>query len=77
MNMPFEPQAPKGETGHPDTVIDHQNQVLHVFLQERDGNNKPWALRQGKVGIPFLKNMMDRYLSQSQEQGAVRITSAG
>lgn len=67
MNMPFEPQAPKGETGHPDTVIDHRNQVLHVFLQERDGNHKPWALRQGKIDIPFLKRMMDHYLHASQK----------
>lgn len=75
MNMPFEPQAPKGETGHPDTVIDHQNQVLHVILQERDGNHKPWTLRKGKVGIPFLKGMMDHHLGRSREAEALGLAT--
>ncbi len=68
MGVPFEPQAAKGETGHPDTVVDRRNQVLHVILQERDGNGKPWALRHGKVDLPGLKLMMDRCLGR-QEQG--------
>ena len=68
MAIPFEPQAARGEVGHPDTVLDRQNQVLHVILQERDGNGKPWALRHGKVGLPHLRAMMDRCLHR-QEQG--------
>lgn len=75
MSMPFEPQAAKGETGHPDTVVDQQNQVLHVILQERDGNKKPWALRQGKVGIHCLRDMMDDCLSQRREQEASAATA--
>lgn len=70
MNMPFQPQAAKGETGHPDTVVDHQNQVLHIILQERDGNNKPWALRQSKIAISYLKNMMNDYFIRYQGQEA-------
>ena len=68
MGVPFEPQAAKGETGHPDTVVDRRNQMLHVILQERDGNHKPWGLRRGKVDLPRLKAMMDRCL-KGQEQG--------
>lgn len=70
MNMPFEPQMAKGETGHPDTVIDHRNQVLHVILQERDGNHKPWALRHGKIGVSRLKDMMDRCLGREGREMA-------
>lgn len=70
MGMPFEPQAARGETGHPDTVVDHQNQVLHVFLQERDGNHKPWTLRHGKIGVSRLKGMMDDCLSRHAQETA-------
>ena len=73
MNMPFEPQAAKGETGHPDTVVDHQNQVLHVVFQEREGDKKPWALRQGRVSIPDLKRMMDHCLSRHREEAPARV----
>jgi len=69
MGMPFEPQAAKGETGHPDTVFDHQNRVLHVFLQEREGNFKPWTLRQSKIDISFLRSVMDDCLNHNEQQG--------
>ncbi len=76
MSIPFEPQAARGETGHPDTVVDWQNQVLHVILQERDGNHKPWTLRRGKIALPRLKDMMDHCLGR-QEQGRAAAFGGG
>ena len=75
MALPFEPQAAKGETGHPDAVVDRQNQMLHVILQKREGNHEPWALRQGKIGIDWLRGMMDDCLSNHREQQASAATA--
>ena len=54
--------------GHPDTIVDHQNEVLHIILQEREGHLKPWALRQAKIGMSYIRDMMDDCLSRNREK---------
>jgi hypothetical protein len=61
---PFEPVDGKGENGHPDTVVDWENQVLEVILQERgrqlpDGAGAPWGLRHGQLDLQLLRPLMD------------------
>lgn len=75
ISMPFEPQAARGEMGHPDTVVDHQNQVLHIIVQEREGHLKPWALRQAKIGISYIRDMMDDCLSRHRGKLVSAITT--
>jgi hypothetical protein len=61
---PFEPADERGENGHPDTVVDWENEVLEVILQERgrrlpDGSDAPWGLRHGQVDLRLLRPLMD------------------
>lgn len=69
---PFEPVDAKGENGHPDTVVDWDNQVLEVILQERgrrlrDGNEAPWGLRHGRVELERLKPLMDEAVRRRKQ----------
>ncbi len=69
---PFKPVVDKGENGHPDTVVDWENQILEVILQERggrlpDGRDAPWSLRHGEIEFAWLKPLMDEAVRRRKQ----------
>jgi hypothetical protein len=68
---PFEPADERGENGHPDTVVDWENQILEVILQERgrrlpDGRDAPWGLRHSQLDLQLLRPLMDEAIRRRQ-----------
>ncbi len=69
---PFDPVDERGENGHPDTVVDWDNQVLEVILQERgrrlpDGSGAPWGLRHGRIELDRLRPLMDEAVRRRRQ----------
>lgn len=64
VGLPFAPTTPRGEIGHPDTII-HENHIS-VIYQERLGNGKPWYLRRADIDRTALAMMAEQTLKKKE-----------